>query len=368
MNHSKWLRSPSWDSLWIMSGLWLFPLGALLFNSPFSETFYYALFIATPIIGGLHSFLPLIATFSSPGFAERMRPQKTRIIVLSTIVVVLSLALSILGGVFAQPEMWLILGYGYLLWNTWHFAAQNFGVLSLYRATADQSSPLERKIDKAYCISMGCVFMPIVWFCVTARWGPFIAMIPSWIPTHEILMATLWLTSLMTLAYVGFELRKKNRSYQKIGYVLSIAIQPFGAQWAYYPLHFLAYSVPHWMVEIGITGTIQTREAQRSTKWLTLTNLALVFGVAFALVYFLEVPIVDDGYVLTWWEQLAKGDTAINSFYTQFTIPALISFLVVPRSFFHFYISRQVFKSTRWTLEKLKPDSKIEMLQNEKSA
>lgn len=351
-----------------MSGLWLFPLGALFINSAYSETFFYALFIATPLIGGLHSFLPLIATFSSPGFAERIRPQKSRVILISTIVVVTSLALSILGGIYAQPEMWLILGYGYLLWNTWHFAAQNFGVLSLYRATSEQNSALDRKIDKFYCITMGCVMMPIIWICVTARWGPFVQMIPAWIPTQSILMTTIWMTAAMTFAYIGFELRKSNRSFQKMAYVLSIGIQPFGALWAYYPLHFLAYSIPHWMVEIGITGTIQTREAQRTTKWLTVTNLALVFGLALALVYFLEVPIVDDGYVLTWWEQLAKGDTAIDSFYTQWTIPALISFLVVPRSFFHFYISRQVFKSTRWTLGMLKPKSNREMFQNEKSA
>lgn len=368
MSKSNWLRSASWDSLWIMSGLWLVPLGALFYNSPYSETFFYVLLLATPIIGGLHSFLPLIATFSSPGFAERMRPQKSRIIKMSAAVIVVSFALSVAGGMMNRPEMWLILGYGYLLWNTWHFAAQNFGVLSLYRSTNEQNSVLERKIDKFYCVTMGCVIMPIVWFCVEARWGPFLKMFPTWIPVQALSIATVAVASAMTVAYIVYELRKENRSYQKIAYVLSIGIQPFAAVWAYYPLHFLAYSIPHWMVEIGITGTIQTKEAQRSTRMLPLVNMGVILGLSLALIYFLEMPLIEDGYVLTWWEQLANYEVPIETFYSQFTIPALISFLVVPRSFFHFYISRQVFKSTRWTLGMLKQENKVEVFQTEKSA
>jgi hypothetical protein len=351
-----------------MSGLWLLPLGLLFYNSPWAESFLYLLLFAAPIIGGLHSFLPLIATFSSPGFAERMRLNKSRIIKVSLAVVLVSFALSVLGGVLSRPELWLVLGYAYLVWNTWHFAAQNFGVLSLYRSTHEQNTPLERKLDKYYCITMGCVIMPILWFCIEARWGPFVRMMPEGLPIKAISTATLAFACGITLAYIGFELRKKNRSFQKIAYVLSISAQALVAVWAYYPFHFLAYSIPHWMVEIGITGTIQTKEAQSSLRWRFLLNMGLLIAASAVLIYFLEMPIVEDGYVLTWFEQLSKGDIPINDFYTQFTIPALISFLIVPRSFFHFYISRQVFKSTRWTLGMLRPASKIEVYQNEKSA
>lgn len=368
MNKSNWLRSASWDSLWIMSGLWLFPLGAFFYYSHWSDSFLNYLFLAAPIIGGLHSFLPLIATFSSPGFAERMRPQKNRIIKMSVIIVGISFALSIAGGVFSRPELWLLLGYGYLLWNTWHFAAQNFGVLSLYRSISEQNSVLERKVDKFYCVTMGCVIMPLSWFCVEARWGPFINMFPSWIPVKAITIATIVAASVMTLAYIFFELQKKNRSFQKIAYVLSIGVQPFSAVWSYYPFHFLAYTIPHWMVEIGITGTIQSKEAKRSTKVAPLMVVGSILALSMVLIYFLEMPLIEDGYVLTWWEQLANYDVPINNFYTQFTIPALISFLVVPRSFFHFYISRQVFKSTRWTLGMLKAESQVEVSQTEKCA
>lgn len=337
-----------------MSGLWLIPLGITFYYSPWSESFLNYLLIASPLVGGLHSFLPLLAVFASASFIERLKPRRRRVVIISSLVVAVSFLLGVLGGLYGRPEFWLLLGYGYLLWNTWHFSAQNFGMLSLYRTTQDQNQELDRKVDKYYCLAMGCLIQPIIWFCVEARWGPFIKLLPQWLPIQIISNVTLIAASLLTLAYIVWELKKQNRSFQKIAYVLSIAIQPFAGIWAYYPFHFLAYSIPHWMVEIGITGTIQTKDAKKASPIFTALVIGALLSASLLLIYFLEPPGTEDPLIFAWWDQLAHGDISRESLYVQFTIPTLISFLIIPRSFLHFYLSRQIYKSTQWTLGKLK--------------
>ncbi|WP_413290447.1 hypothetical protein [Bdellovibrio sp. HCB337] len=350
---SKWLRSPSWDSLWILSGLWLFPLGAILYYSPWSNSFLTYLLIAGPLVGGFHSFMPLLAVFSSESFVEKIKPQRKQIVMMSVLIVVVSMLLGVLGSAFARPEFWLLAGYVYLLWNTWHFSAQNFGVLSLYRSAQGQSDVQDRKIDKNFCLIMGCVIQPIIWFCIEARWGPFIRWIPSWIPTAVLTKATLTLAALLTAAYVVWEFRKKNPSYQKIAYALSLGIQPFAGVFAYYPFHFLVYSIPHWVVEIGITGSIQTNDAKKSKQPVFFAKMLGLILVCLALVYFLEPPGDRDANIFEWWEWLAFNEMSTESVLVQWTLPTLISFLAVSRSFLHFYLSRQIYKSTRWTLGKI---------------
>ena len=341
----------------MMSGLWLLPLGAFFYYSPWSKAFLDYLLFAGPVIGGLHSFLPLLAVFATGAFIEKLRPNRGKVIWMSLLVVGISMGLSVFGAVFGRPEFWLLVGYAYLLWNTWHFAAQNFGVLSLYRTAQDQNQAEDRNIDKYFCLTMGCVIQPIVWFCVEARWGPFVRWIPKWIPAEFVSYTVLIISLVMTIAYTIWELRKKNHSYQKIAYAWSIGLQPLAGIWAYYPFHFLAYSIPHWMVEIGITGTIQRGDTKKSPFLMPALKVTGFVLVALLLVYYVETPYDSDAVVFSWWDNLAWNEITRESLYVQWTIPVLVSFIAVPRSFLHFYLSRQIYKSTRWTLGKLRPSA-----------
>lgn len=354
---TKWLRSASWDTFFIMSGLWLFPIGAALYFSPWYQPFLAYLLIAGPLVGGFHSFMPLLAVFSSESFVEKLKPQRREIVTMSVIVVGVSMLLGIVGSAFARPEFWLLAGYGYLLWNTWHFAAQNFGVLSLYRSTQGQSAEHDRKFDKYFCLTMGCIIQPLIWFCIEARWGPFIRWIPKWIPTEILTTVTLVAAGLITASYIVWELRKPNRSYQKIAYALSIGIQPFAGVWAYYPFHFLVYSIPHWVVEIGITGSIQANDAKKSKQSIFYLKMLGLILACLALIYFLEPPGDQDAVIFEWWDQLTQNEITKDSVIVPWTFTTLVSFLAVSRSFLHFYLSRQIYKSTRWTLGKINANS-----------
>jgi|GEM_PF-5141593 hypothetical protein len=357
MRESKWLRSGPWDTLWILSGLWIFPLGALMFYSPYSKSFLDSLLLLSPLIGGLHSFLPLVAAVSVGTFIDKLKPNAKKIALISGVLFLVSFAFGVLGSYLARPEFWLALGYGYLLWNTWHFSMQNFGVFSLYRTVQGQNDALDRNIDKYYCQIMGLIIQPIIWLCIETRWGPFLKYVPAGFPAEAITNVTLTVATLLTVAYIAWELKKKNRSFQKIGYALTIGIQPFAGILAYWPFHFLTYSITHWVVEIGITGTIQTESAKQSKLFHSILKIAGFFGVCLLLIYFLETSGDTDGQIFEYWDRSGFENLGTESLYASWTLPTLVSMLVLPRSFLHFYLSRQIYKSTRWTISKLRADS-----------
>ena len=341
-----------------MSGLWLAVVGAVFYFSPWYEQFLTHLLIASPVIGGLHSFFPLLAAVSSTAFIERLRPQKQKILLYSVFIVGVSFAMGILGSQLAQPEFWILLGYGYLVWNTWHFAAQNFGVMCLYRAKSEQSRPLEVKIDKFYCLIMGCLIQPIIWFCIEARWGLFLRLKNEDFPAQFVTQVTLGFATLLTLAFVIWEAQKKQRSWPKILFAFSLLLQPFAGVMAYYPFHFLIYSIPHWMVEIGITGTIQANNAKKqNTGFKAALSIAGFLLTTALLIYWLEPTGYADPAIFTWWDELAWRDIGnTESLYLQLTLPTLVTLLLIPRSFLHFYLSRQIYKSTSWTLLNLRKE------------
>lgn len=298
--------------------------------------------------------MPLMATISSASIAKKIETNRKQIIKVCIFILVGTVGLSILGAQFVKSELWLTLGSLYLLWNTWHFSAQNFGVLSLYRGVSNQNSILDRKVDKYFCLFMGCVLQPIIWLCIEARWGPIIKLLPRWSHWDVVINISLGVAVATCISYIIYELKKANRSYQKIGYALSISIQSFAGVWGYYPFHFLAYSVPHWLVEIGITGTIQANDVATSKKFKKYSKIAVYFGVLMALIFLLEPFTEDDGLVLNWWETLTTTNLSDSKIVADFSLATIISILILPRSFIHFYISRQIYKSTRWTIDQLK--------------
>ena len=364
MQTSLWMRSASWDILWILNGLWLFPLGIFFYYSPWATGFLNYLVIASPLVGGLHSFLPLLAVFASPAFREKILASKDRVVLIAALIFFGSVLFGVAGSFFLRAEFWLALGSIYLLWNTWHFSAQNFGVLSLYRARqgAESNQALDRKVDRYFCLLMGCLVQPMIWLCVEVRWGPFLKWLGPWVPGSILTNITLFLAVALTLSFCVFEWRKSQRSWPRLGYALSMGIQPFAGVIAYYPFHFLTYSIPHWLVEIGITGTIQTKDAEaRSGRgWLALVGFV---AASLLLIYFLEPGGEENPLVFSWWDQLRDYDLYSlelrEQMHLAWSLPTLFMLMVLPRSFLHFYLSRQIYKSTHWTLSHLNKSSSL---------
>src|SRR5262249_24483456 len=121
----------------------------------------------------------------------------------------------------AQSLWALYLG---LFWvgHFWHFGNQDFGVLSIYRAKAGQTTLRDRKIDKAYGVAMMFVIQPCVYLKAVSR-SPLSEAVFSFAPFSRdaVAVAAAWATATavgLTAAVVVYELRKERVSLPKLAY------------------------------------------------------------------------------------------------------------------------------------------------------
>jgi hypothetical protein len=112
----RWIRSPSWDGFWILSGL---PIGILLML--LTPGFVPALAVAIMILESAHVVSPIILAWTRP---------ELRTIVTREWLKHVAAPIVLMGGVLAFPFTW-VAGF-YWAWNIYHFGMQNFGVSSLY--------------------------------------------------------------------------------------------------------------------------------------------------------------------------------------------------------------------------------------------
>ena len=135
-----------WPSLWLLSGV---VSGIVAVVTPPSQVFI--LLVLSLVLNLAHTFSPAVLAWSTPGLRKIALEHKAKSIALPVVAMVLALCVPLqafAGDYFGWPK-WLYTGvyrYGmmsmtgfYWSWNAWHYAMQNFGVLSIWagRMTCD---------------------------------------------------------------------------------------------------------------------------------------------------------------------------------------------------------------------------------------
>lgn len=158
----RWIRSPGWDAVWILNALWLAPLVLVLARghdnvraSPVDALF----FALTVALWFGHRVSSAWLAYLTPGYRPLLKTQRLRFVlaplaVVAACFVVLLAPESVLPLPFEERVLWLaILNY---LMVTHHFAAQHFGLLSLYRARAGRAAdPVARRLDRWFALVVG---------------------------------------------------------------------------------------------------------------------------------------------------------------------------------------------------------------------
>lgn len=152
---SSWIKSPLWDSFWILSGLWLLGVISLTPLVGWSEQTSKAPYYVILLLWGGHIFSPIITAWTSKGLREMMLKNKTKFIAGPLAIIGLCALIGILGDLsqFGAPSWTSYLNPRFamfsvfLFWNTYHFSAQNFGVLSIYHSRAGQIEPADRQTN-----------------------------------------------------------------------------------------------------------------------------------------------------------------------------------------------------------------------------
>jgi hypothetical protein len=293
----QWVSSLRWDLFWMFSAFWISALlwiGATGIGNRRAGAMLFAIGGALAVT---HSWSTTYAVIASPVLREARRRNRAKFIYGPLAIVAGSLAIGYAVGaadalphqypLTADQALWVL--YLGLFWvgHFWHFGNQDFGVLSIYRAKAGQTQPRERKIDKAYAVAMMFVIQPCVYFKSVSR-SPlseaFFSFVP--IPRDAVAIAAAVAAAsavVLTLAVIGYELRKASTSLPKLFYYLVMLSHPlvlYFVHWGLAAYYFAAYLVSHWLVAIGLVGRIHTNH--RRAAGATRVRALLQYGVRLA--------------------------------------------------------------------------------------
>ncbi len=359
----RWIKSPAWDLVWILNALWLAPLVLLLARghddvrvSPVDGLFFA---LAVPLWFG-HRVSSAWLAYATPAYRPLLAKQWLRFVLAPIAIVMACFGLllapeSVLPVPLTERVIWLAV-LNYLL-VSYHFAAQHFGLLSLYRARAGRASePSTRRLDRWFSLVVGGGFVVVAEALAGSiafqdRWiDPLLGAVGSDLFARTISDVGIVLVVILTALMLRVELRSQRPSLPRVAYVLGISAMVLFAFLARDPFLFIVlWSVQHWSAAMGLASLAASGGAEEPRThlqrllapinrrgWAVLLVLAVISAL---LLPVLEVEAVADEYVyadrifgeVAWWLRSSPF------------VPALLA-LGFATSFIHYLLDRAAFR------------------------
>jgi hypothetical protein len=359
----SWIKSPAWDLLWVLNPLWLAPLVLLLARhhddvraSPVDALFFA---LTVPLWFG-HRVASAWLAYATPAYRPLLATQRLRFVVAPLAIAAACFGLLLAPeSVLPMPLTERVVCFAVLdyLLVSHHFAAQHFGLLSLYRARAGRASEaITRRLDRWFALVVGGGFVVLA----EALAGS-IAFQDRWIDPllgargSELLARTLrdggtvfvvTLTALM----LWVELRSQRPSLPRVAYMLGVSAMVLFAFLARDPFLFIVlWSVQHWSAAMGLASLAASRGVQASgahwqrllspinrRAWAVLLVLAVVSTL---LLPVMEVEAVSDEYA---YADRIFGEAARWLRSSPF-VPVLLA-LGFAAGFIHYLLDRAAFR------------------------
>jgi hypothetical protein len=308
---SPWIESPRWDAFWIFAGLWapLLAIGAylLLHGSGTAQTqrafgtgIEGIAFIYLPL-SVLHRITTTYAVLGTPILRDERRAHPARYyhvpLAITAGCILLALAFTFHDAFAFMPSLhgrlwaFFLLAYVMYGWERWHFCAQEFGVLSIYRVRAKQSAPADKRFDRLFTVFLMLGVNTVLVFRagfhelrqVMLYGTPLVSYRGALL--EPIALVAFASGLLLSAAAVARELRHAQRSLPKLAFYLLIT----GHSLVLYflpnslGLFFLSYVFHHWMVSVGLFSrvTMNAFEAApaRAERPARSPHMQLLFGV-----------------------------------------------------------------------------------------
>ena len=359
----RWIRSPGWDLVWILNPLWIAPLVFVLARghddvraSPVDALF----FALTVALWFGHRVSSAWLAYLTPGYRPLLATQRLRFVVVPVVVVVACFAVllapeRVLPLPFEERVLWLAI-VNYLM-VTHHFAAQHFGLLSLYRARAGRASdPRARRLDRLFALGVGGGIVVVAdalsgSIAFQDRWiDPLLGAAGADLLAGVVHDGGIAVVALLTLLVLGVELRSGRPSLPRIGYVASVAGMVLLALVAREPFLFIVlWSVQHGSAAMGLASLVaaggEHAGATRAQRWLAAINrrrwavLLVLAALSALLLPLMEVEAVSDEYV---YADRLVGDAAWWLRSSPF-VPVLLA-LGFATGFVHYLLDRAAFR------------------------
>ena len=358
------MRGPVWDGLWILNALWLAPLAWFLargLEDPERGPLDGLYLLLTALFWVGHRISSTWLAYFTTAYRPLLRAQPVRFVVMPALVAATLFVLLLppddaLPFTRSERVMGLVI-LDYLL-VTYHFAAQHFGVLSLYRSRAGRvASRAERRADRLFALGVGGlaivvaealrgdVFFQDVWV------DPWLD--PGWLSSAEdrVRVAATAVLVLAVVAMLVREARTPRPSVARALYAVGLGGMATLAVLAEQPFLFLfLWTVQHWLVAVGLATLVARGEPEPGrgglVRWIHGVNrrplllVAVLAVLSVLLLPVMEVEAIDEGAV-------AYGDRLFPAFARALResswVPALIA-LGFTTAFCHYLLDRAVYR------------------------
>ena len=356
-----WIKSPAWDVVWILNTLWLAPLVLLLGwghenlrASPVDALFFV---LAVPLWFG-HRVASAWLAYTTSGYRPLLTTQRMRFVVAPLLIAVACFTLlltpdSVLPMPLLERVVWLgVLDY---LLVSYHFAAQHFGLLSLYRARAGRASDaMTRRLDRWFALVVGGGFVVLAnaltgSIAFQDRWiDPWLGEALSDTFARTLRDVSVVVVVMLAAAMLCVELRSPRASMPRVAYMLGVSsivlvgfLNPF--------VFLVLWSVQHWSAAMGLVSLAAAGDVdaprERRQRLLAAINrrgwaILLVLAVASTILLpLLEVEAVSDEYTY------ADRIFGVAALWLRVSplVPALLA-LGFATSFIHYVLDRAAFR------------------------
>jgi len=298
--------------------------------------------------------------YATPAYRPLLATQRLRFVVAPVAIAVTCFALllapeSVLPMPVTERAVWLAV-VDYLL-VSYHFAAQHFGLLSLYRARAGRATDATtRRLDRWFALVVGGGFVVLAEALAGSiafqdRWiDPLLGANVSEPFARTLRDGGVAVVGILTALVLAVELRAQRPSLPRIAYMLGVSAMVLVAFLARDPFLFIVlWSVQHWSAAMALSSLAASGGAEApGASWqrrLTPINrrswaVLLVLAVVSALLLpVLEVQAVSDEYVYAdrlfgaaaWWLRSSPF------------VPALLA-LGFASGFIHYLLDRSAFR------------------------
>jgi hypothetical protein len=348
----------------MLSALWLAPVVLWLahgYSNPESSPLDLLYFGLTALFWIGHRLSSTYLAYCTEAYRPLLRAQPIRFVVLPILVTAACF------GVFLPPDSavpWTreerLIGLAIVdyAWVTYHFAAQHFGALSLYRARAERGSCIEtRHLDRFFALTVGGVLVFVADILAGAvayqdqwidRWS-FAAWIVS--AQNGIRGGAILVLFIATAVMLFAESRAPRWSLPRVLYIVGIAVM---VGLALRPrslfLFLVIWTSQHWILATGLGS--QTPRAERAPASGVLRGVLHRLNIRpWAVVLFLMMLSV---VLLPLFEVEANretgpyyGDRIFGAIATQLRtsswVPALVA-LGFATGFIHYLLDRSVYR------------------------
>ena len=359
-----WVRGPLWDAFWLQSAFWLAPLALLLargYEDPGESPLDALVFVLTALFWLGHRFGSTWLAYATTAYRPLLRADPMRFAMVPLVIATACFAILLPADdalPLTRPERVMALATFDFALVTYHFAAQHFGVLSLYRVRSGRAADAwTRRLDRAFALVVGGALVVVAEAVAETTlfqetWlGTWID--PEWLAgaSDTLRAGASVLVVAITLALLAMEARSANVSLPRILYAVGVAAMVGGGLHMDRPFLFVAvWTAQHWLVATGLATRVACAEPapRGSSAWRALhavNRRPWALLLVLCLLSVLLLPIMEVEAVKT--EGTYYGDRIFGALAvairTSHWVPALLA-IGFTTGFLHYWLDRAVYR------------------------